>query len=246
MNETLKTIHCLRSIHHGFSSQEIKDEDLETVLDACVRAANASNRQRYSIVVIEDSNLIKKLARTSGNKALLFCIDSNRIMDTVEHIGLQYTIDDISPFITGCTDTALAAQTAAIAAKSLGIESLFSTRMYRDIANIYELLDLPEKFCFPLVMLVLGYRKNEPEYKKGRVSGPGIIHYGKYCRATTDELEALVQKYDDPHMGINPTWKKKGYKHYLEWFITKWTGKADKKDGKSQMYRILDRSGYLE
>ena len=246
MNDTLKTIHSLRSIHFGFTSQEIKDEDLELILNASIRAANASNRQSYSIIVLEDKKAIKELSTSNCTKALLFCIDSNRIMDTAKHIGNQYTVNHVDAFITGTTDTNLAAQTAAIAAKSLGIDSLFNSRIHRDIPKIYKLLELPEKFCFPLIMLLLGYPKAEPDYKKERVSGPGIVHYNKYLRATDDELETLVQQYDDPHMGFFPNWKKKGYKHYLEWFFTKWCGSGIKKDGKSQMYKILERTGYLE
>ena len=54
MNETLNTIHELRTIHGNFTEQEISAQDLKTILAASVRAANASNRQSYSIIVVED------------------------------------------------------------------------------------------------------------------------------------------------------------------------------------------------
>jgi len=247
MNETLKTIHNLRSIHFNFSSQKIKDEDLKLILDASIRAANATNEQSYSIVVVEDSNVIKELAQVTGTKALVFCVDSNRVKDTAEYLGYQCPVNDIGPFVSGSTDTILAAQTAAIAAKSLGIDSLFSTGIHRgDISRVYKLLNLPEQFCFPLIMLVLGYPKEEPGYKKGRVSGPGIVHYGKYQRVTKGELETLVQHYDVPDAGMEPLWQKNGYKHYLDWFYTEWVSGGEKKDGKSQMYEIMERTGFLE
>ena len=41
MNETLKTLHSLRSIHGNFTEQEITEEDLQAILAASVRAANA-------------------------------------------------------------------------------------------------------------------------------------------------------------------------------------------------------------
>ncbi|MBW1912817.1 MAG: nitroreductase family protein [Deltaproteobacteria bacterium] len=222
MNETLKTIHSLRSIHLGFSSQEIKDEDLKLILDSCIRAANAGNRQCYSIVVVEDRAVIKEICKIDGRKALLFCVDYTRLSDMAEHLEHQYSVDDdvwLSLFLSGSTDAILAAQTAAIAAKSLGIDSLFTSRIQAAyISRVYELLDLPEKFCFPLIMLLLGYPKEEPGYKKGRVSGPGIVHYGKYHRATSDELETLALQYDDPEkqMAVNPAWKDKSFKdwHY--------------------------------
>ena len=249
MNETLKTIHSLRSIHGNFSSQEITDEDLKLLLVACVRAANASARQSYSIVVVEDRNLMKKLSGFAGSKALVFCVDYNRIMDAAEHLGHQFSVDGVIPFVTGSTDTILAAQTAAIAAKSLGIDALFTNGIHRgDMTRVYELLGLPEKYCFPLIMLVLGYPKEEPGYLKGRLRGPGVVHYGKYYRAKADELGALVQQYDDSekHLGLNNTWKQKGFEHYLDWFYTVWSARGGKKGGKSQMYEILERTGFLE
>ena len=73
MNDTLKTIHSLRSIHGNFSSKEMKDEDLDIILNACVRAANASNRQSYSIIVIKDKKVMRKLCSYCGSKVLIFC-----------------------------------------------------------------------------------------------------------------------------------------------------------------------------
>ena len=250
MNDTLKTIHDLRSVHGNFSSQEINDEDLNLILDACVRAANASARQSYSIIVVEDRNLMKKLSGFAGSKALVFCVDYNRIIDAAEHLGHQFSVDGVIPFVTGSTDTILAAQTAAIAAKSMGIDSLFTNGIHRgDMTRVYELLGLPEKYCFPLIMLVLGYPQEEPSYLKGRLSGLGVVHYGKYHRVAADELEVLVQQYDDPekHLGLNSTYNtSKGFEHYLDWFYTVWSSRGGKKEGKSQMYEILERIGFLE
>jgi len=246
MNETLRVIHSLCSNHHGFTEEPVTDAELELILSACMRAPNASNRQRYSIVVLDDPTVIKELARTTGYKALMFCVDSNRIMDTAAHMGLEYKLGDISPFVTGLTDTVLAAQTAAIAARSMGLDVLFSTRMFRNVSTIYELLELPQAYCFPVALLLLGHAKVAPKYKMGRIRGPGIVHYGTYRRASAQELESLVHQYDAPHMGLNPTWKDKGYAHYLEWFFNKWTAKSERGEQHSEMFQVLKRSGYLE
>ena len=60
-NETLKAIHSLRSIHGDFSDKPVPDESVQTILDASVRAANASNSQTYSIIVSRDPAKIQKL-----------------------------------------------------------------------------------------------------------------------------------------------------------------------------------------
>ncbi len=89
-NETLRTIHSLRSTHGNFSDKEVTDEDLRTILNAAVRAANSSARQCYSIVVIEDRKLMKQVTQYAGSKALIFCVDYNRLIDTAGYLGYTY------------------------------------------------------------------------------------------------------------------------------------------------------------
>lgn len=249
MNETLRTIHSLRSIHGNFSSREIKDEDMKMILDACVRAANASARQSYSIIVVKEKKLMKKLCGYEGSRILVFCVDYNRIMDTARHLNHSFAANGVVPFVTGSMDTILAAQTAAIAAKSLGIDSLFTNGIHRgDITRVYELLDLPEKYCFPLITLVLGYPAQEPDYLKGRLNGPGVIHYDKYHKVITEELDELIRQYDDPekHLWLNDTWKQEGFEHYLDWFYKVWSTRSGKPNSKSQMAEILEKIGFME
>ena len=249
MNETLKTIHSLRSIHGNFSLQEIKDEDLKVILDTCVRSANASFRQSYSIIVVKDRGLMKKLSGFVGSRTLVFCVDYTRIIDTATHMNHSFTADGVIPFITGSTDTILAAQTAAIAAKSLGIDSLFTNGIHRGKMNrVFELLDLPDEHCFPLIALVLGYPDKEPDHLKGRLNGPGVIHYDKYHKLTANELDELTGRYDDPdnHLWLNDIWMKEGFEHYLDWFFKKWSTRGGKPEGKSQMAEILEKIGFME
>lgn len=252
MNETLKTIHSLRTVHGKckFTSQEIRDEDMKIIMDACVRAANASNRQSYSIIVVKDRKLMGKLCGYRGSRALIFCVDYTRIIDMAKHLNVSFPADWIKPFVLGSTDTILAAQTAAIAAKSIGIDSMFTNGIHNgDITRIYKLLDLPEKYCFPLVALLLGYPDKGPDHLKGRLNGAGVIHYDKYHRLTTEELDELVDQYDDPdkHLYLNEMWKKEGFDHYLDWYYKVWVPRINKKpEGKSKMAEILEKIGFME
>jgi nitroreductase len=248
-NETLETIHSLRSTHGNFTEREVSAEDLQAILAAAVRAANASARQSYSIVVVEGRERIKTLCGYAGSKGLVFCIDYTRIADAAEHLGHTFSAEGTTPFITGSTDTILAAQTAAIAARSLGIDSLFTNGIHRgDMNRVYELLDLPEQHCFPLIMLVLGYANQEPEYLKGRLCGPGVVHWDRYHRLTPNELDELVQTYDDPdtHLMLTDAWKEQGMDHYLDWFYTVWSTRGEKKSGKSQMLELIERAGFVD
>ena len=248
-NATLRTIHSTRSTHGTFGTAEIGDEGLQAILDAAVRAPNASARQSYSIIVVQERELMQKLCGFQGSRALVFCVDYNRISDTATHLGHAFSADGIVPFVTGSIDTILAAQTAAIAARSLGIDSLFTNGIHRgNMTRIFDLLELPERHCFPLIMLVLGYADEEPKYLKGRLNGPGVSHWSKYHRLTDTELDDLVALYDDPktHLGMNDLWREQGMAHYLDWFYTVWSRRGGQPTGKSQMFELVDQSGFLD
>lgn len=243
MNETLKTIESLRTVR-SFSERDITDEKLSRILNSCVKAASASARQTYSIIVVDDKSVMKEIGYT-GNKMLVFCVDYNRIADTAEFLGYQFSYQEaVSDFVTGSTDTVLAAQTAAIAAKSLGIDSLFTNCLHRgNIDRIYKLLNLPEKYCFPLIALILGYA-DESKLKttgKGRLSGPGVIHYGKYHRLKEEEINNIVLEYDaveKHYLSLIAGWRDKGYGHYLDYFYEVWCGFL-KRDGENETKRKI-------
>lgn len=229
MNETLQTIHALRTIHGSFSEQQINQADLEQILEASIQAANASARQSYAIIVLDDREAMQRLFYYRGSHALIFCIDFNRIMATAEYLGYQFNNYHIIGFITAAVDTILAAQTAVIAAKSLGIDSLITNGLHRnDLDTVYQELNLPEEACFPLITVVLGYPKQEPQYKKGRLSSEFLVHFGQYHPPDEEQLDRIVAQYDDyqRHVGLIDNWEELGFERYLDWFYTKWCGTA--------------------
>lgn len=248
-NETLKTIHSLRTIHGNFSERNIPESQLEQILQASIQAPNASALQCYSIIVIKDRNKMKNICGCKGSVLLLYCVDFNRLKVSAQSLGHAYHPDGIQSFITGSTSTILAVQTGVIAAKALGIDSLTTNGIHRgDIQRIWDILELPENHCFPLIALVLGYAIQEPAYHKGRLDGAGVIHNEKYHKLTSDDVDSITQKYDDKdlHLGLNDEWHK-DHKHYLDWLFTKWMrGLAKPLEKESQVFTLLKRSGFVD
>jgi hypothetical protein len=144
----------------------------------------------------------------------------------------------------------LAAQTAVIAARSLGVDSLLTNGIHRgDMERLWTLLDLPQTHCFPIIALVLGYPTEEPAVLKGRLDGAGVIHNEKYHRLTKEEAEEITREYDDKqrHLAMNDNWGGEGYKHYLDWYFKAWVGEPAKaRTEETQMLRRLKRSGFVE
>lgn len=251
MNETLQTIHSLRSIHGDFSDREVNEADLNTILEAAVRTSNASARQSYSIIILDNRAKMKDLFGYQGSRALIFCVDFTRIMAAARYLNQEFDNDDIIGFITGSTDTILAAQTAVIAARSLGIDSLITNGLHRNqLDRVYRELNLPETSCFPLITIVRGFPRKEPEYQKGRLSLRHVVHHGQYRVPDNDQLCEIVAEYDDKsrHMGFIDDWERLGFEHYLDWFYIKWTGKPAKEkiaSGKVlEFQERLQKSGF--
>lgn len=248
-NETLKTIASLRTIHGNFLDKEIPGAMIEQVLQASIRAANASNSQSYSIIVVKDRALMQQVCGYRGGCMLLYCVDYNRAKVSAESLGHPYCTDNIVNWVTGGVNAAFAAQTAVIAARSLGLDCLTTNGIHRgDMDRVWKLLDLPQTRCFPLIAVVMGYPTQEPDHRMGRLDGAGVIHEGKYQRLTKDQIDEIIRKYDDPeqHLGLNDTWKTEGYKHYLDWYFKTWA-RADKPtERETQMLRLLKRSGFVE
>lgn len=247
-NETLKVIAGLRTIHGNFSNRPLPAGALDQIVAASVRAANASGMQSYSIIVVSDPAMQKKVCGYSGSCLLLYAVDYNRNIATAARLGHTYVPDDMESFVTGTMNTMLAAQTAVIAAKSMGIDSLLTNGVHRgDMTRHWETLGLPTKYCFPLIALVLGYPTEQPAHLKGRLSGAGVVHQHRYQTLTPAETDTIIGQYDDKsaNIALNDTWDRNGHKHYLDWFHKDWM-KRNPRKGKSQMLTMLIRSGFVE
>jgi nitroreductase len=225
MNETMKTIHSLATTHGNFTKKPVSTGDLEAVVQASLRAATASARQSYSLVVVEDNQMIRQLCGYNGAAAIVYCVDYNRLLDTAGFIGENYEVSGILDFITGSTDTILAAQSGVVAAKSLGLDSLLTNGIHRgDVHRVFKLLNLPDKYCMPLIMLVLGYGEH-PAQPRGRLDGPGVVHREQYTRIGGARAEEIIADYDNDEnlLGLNSNWAEEGRKNYFDWFFNVWT-----------------------
>jgi nitroreductase len=247
-NETLGTIARLGTAHGNFGEREVSEEDLRTILEAATRAATASNQQSYSIIALEDRKAMKELTGYSGSRALVFCADGNRLEDAARRLG--HEVDGpvgMETFTTWCVDALLAAQTACIAARSLGIDSMFTNGIGRKGLDLaFRLLELPERNCYPLITLILGYASGAESERRGRWTGAGLVHYGRYSRLDAAQADRMIAEYDDESKGIgfNYRYKDEGFEHYLDWHFVKWLGGFPAGTGDAAAKRLAE-SGFL-
>jgi FMN reductase (NADPH)/FMN reductase [NAD(P)H] len=213
MNDTIRLIHERKSVR-AYEDRPIDRETIDQIIAATMRAPTAGNMMLYSILEIEDQTLKDKLAKSCDNQpfiakaplVLLFLADYQRWFDTfiasdVEAFcqaeGQELRIPGEGDLLLACCDALIAAQTAVIAAESLGIGSCY----IGDVMEMYEyhqeLLDLPQ-YTFPITMLCFGYPTPAARNRKRTIRFPQeAIHFrNRYSRLDSETLLAMLEPYD--------------------------------------------------
>lgn len=208
MHPTLELILNRKSIR-AYQDREISPEVKSQILTATLRAPTAGNLMLYSIIEITDQRLKDTLAKTCDHQpfiakapwVLLFLADYQRWYDYfiacgVEQLCAQRNVPMRKPeegdLFLACCDALIAAQTAVIAAESLGVGSCY----IGDIMEQYEihraLFNLPQ-YVFPICLLCLGYPTpaQQAREKTPRFESRFIVFENQYKRldpASFDEM----------------------------------------------------------
>ncbi|MHA1112400.1 MAG: hypothetical protein ACTSRE_14990, partial [Promethearchaeota archaeon] len=95
-----------------------------------------------------------------------------------------------------------------------------------------------------LISVCLGDRKRDPAFKKGRLTGPGVIHYDQYHALTDQEVKELIAEYDDQEKHLGLTYKYEE-PHYLDWFYSKWSQNRYGVEKGKKMTELLKNLGFI-
>lgn len=245
MNPSLENIISLKTTRsNNFSGEKISNDDLDIIINASVKAPNASNRQSYSIIVLDDET--KEKLRLKGDKVLLYLVDFHRHNCVKESMGKEISFNHFQPFLTGVIDVSLAVQNAVIAANSMDVSYLITNDTYtKDIEKLQDLLNLPKTGCFPLLYLCLGYPKEEVTKRKGRLDNKFVVHYGKYKKYSEQDIQEIINEYNNEELELFTKWKSIGYDSYCDWFYDKWLPSLENDNSSGKVLRRLEESGFL-
>ncbi|MBE0635356.1 nitroreductase family protein, partial [Candidatus Bipolaricaulota bacterium] len=155
----------------SFKADPVDAETLDLILKAGTRAATPAEMQFYSLIVVDDPEMLKKLDVRSP-VAIVACVDlhrHNRWMAMRQGAPLQGTTRDL---LFCFWDVALTLQNMAIAAESLGLGTLTAIR------ELYGLFDLPEG-VYPAAVLALGYPDEDPALRS-RFPLEAVVHHAFY------------------------------------------------------------------
>lgn len=210
MNPTLELIET-RCSTRAYDPVPVTGEEKAAVLHAALRAPTAGNQMLYSILEIADQALKDRLAVLCDHQpfiarapwVLVFLADWQKWMDLFGVAGVdtlpgvpQGVKPGLGDFLMACSDALIAAQTAVLAAESLGIGSCYIGDILENGETVAELLRLP-RYAVPVAMLCFGRPKAQgrptPHYEKH------MVHRDAYERLGVDELREVSDELDRLH-----------------------------------------------
>jgi FMN reductase (NADPH)/FMN reductase [NAD(P)H] len=240
MNETLEVIEKRRSTRN-YADTPISAEEKEAILHAAMRAPTAGNMILYSIIEIDDPALKERLAVTCDNQpfiakaplVLLFAADYQRKFDYFKYCEAEEscTANGRKPrppqegdMLLACCDALIAAQTAVIAAESLGIGSCYIGDILENYEIHRDLLKLPP-YVLPITLVCFGRpaivhteKSITPRYDR-----QFIVFKDAYRRLEADDFEQMMRleaEHNLPELPLSTAVKELGRRLYLRKFVS--------------------------
>ena len=185
---TSETINLLRDrvSVRKYADKPVSTTLIDTILEAAFRAPTSSNIQAYSVVVIRDRSVLKKLSAVTNNQThvaktpvfFAFCPDLTRIQAAMTMNGGTIVGNNLECGMVASIDAALVGMSASLAAESLGLKSVMIGAVRNNAEETSRILNLPTQvFC--AFGMCLGWPNESPE-QKPRMAQAAMIHHEQY------------------------------------------------------------------
>lgn len=176
MNQVLKTIKSRRSVRQ-YSKEQIKDEELEKILESAIYAPTGHFDQPWHFTVIQNPYLINEISE--GAKEVMKTMDvewiaqmgANKELNIFHHAPTAIIVSARKDAVTPIVDCAAAVENMLLAAESLDIGSCwigFAKFFFQKHENM-EKYQIPEDYEVHFGV-ALGYkvRKNPDALERDR------------------------------------------------------------------------------
>lgn len=208
MNPVLETIHQRKSVR-AYQDKPVPEDVRDMILKSAMRAPTAGNMMLYSIIEVSDQETKNKLVETCDNQpfiaeaplVLIFLADYQRWVDYfqvsgVEQLCVEEGVAMVKPeegdLFLACCDALIAAQTAVIAAESMGVGSCYIGDILENYEIHREMFALPQ-YAVPICMVCFGYPSKEQieRERTERFFEEFIVFKNQYRRLGQDEFKAM-------------------------------------------------------
>jgi nitroreductase len=214
MNQVMQVLLNRRSVR-AYEEREISEEAKAEILRATLRAPTAGNMMLYSIVEVSDQSAKDTLARTCDNQpfiaraplVLLFLADYQRWWDYFGVSGVEALVEgkgeplrkpEEGDLMIACCDALIAAQTAVIAAESLGIGSCYIGDILENYETHRVLFDLPP-YALPVCLVCFGYPAKQQQERPltPRFDAEFIVFENRYRRLSESEFTEMYREREE-------------------------------------------------
>jgi len=210
MNPTLELLYGRKSVR-AYEDRPISTEAHDAILTAAMRAPTAGGLMLYSVIEVDDPQAKAQLAVTCDHQpfiatapmVLLFLADYQRWYDYLLACGVEEYCrrrgvamrgPEEGDLFLACCDALIAAQTAVIAAESLGIGSCYIGDIMENYEIHRDLFDLP-RYTFPICLLCFGYPTPQQRERQltRRYDRRFIVFQDRYRRLSSQAFEEMYQ-----------------------------------------------------
>ena len=231
MNQVIEVIHNRKSVR-AYEDKPLPEDVRDMILKSAMRAPTAGNMMLYSVIEVSDQEAKNKLVETCDNQpfiakaplVLIFLADYQRWVDYfkvsgVEQLCTEKGVPMVKPeegdLFLACCDALIAAQTAVIAAESMGVGSCYIGDILENYEVHREMFDLPQ-YAIPICMVCFGYPSQEQRERERteRFGEEFIVFKNRYRHLGEDEFKEMyagthermmagsAEMRDQPNVGI--------------------------------------------
>jgi len=163
-NLVLETLMRHRS-ERAFTSEPVGDDVLVQLVAAAQSASSSSNLQTWSVVAVRDPERKARLAALAGHQRhileaplfLAWIADLSRLERIAASLGQPSSgLDFLEALLLGAIDASLAAQSAMVAAESMGLGGVFIGGLRNEPEKVAAELGLPSR-TFAVFGMCIGH-----------------------------------------------------------------------------------------
>lgn len=204
-----------------YLDEPVSDAQLEAIVAAAQQASTSSNQQVWSVVAVRDADRKRRISEAIGGRDyverapvfLVWIMDLARNDALIRAQGVEpEALDLMEVTLMSALDTGIAAQSALLAAESLGLGGVFVGSVRNDPEAVCAELGLPAR-AFPVVGMAIGVP--DPEEGTGikpRLPVSGVLHHEVYdperWREATAVYERSYRDYFEGQGVPNRSWSR--------------------------------------
>ena len=208
-----------RSVRN-FEDKEIPKKVLQELMDVVTNAPSGGNIQPISVILVQDADARKELAKMVGDQpwvrnaplSMIFCIDFFRIKKWASMFDVDYEGEKASlSFLIAYADLMCSAQNVVILAEGHGLGSVYIGTILDVIEEARKYFTIP-KYVLPIMVLSLGYPKTIPK-NIPKLKPEIITHREKYQMMSDAEIK---KAFEDKYGSFDENLERHFHKIYVE------------------------------